>query len=286
MLGQALAHGLLLGGLYALIACGVTLVFGVFRLINFAQGEFLMIGSYTVYWLFTLGRIDPLAAMPLALGAAAAIAFVIHRTIIVRVLEAPHLNQILLTFGIALVLQNLALLAFTGNVVSVTPSYSSRAVTLGPVTLGVPQLAALVVALTLTGLLWVWMFRTESGRALRAVALNERAARLVGVNVERMHMVAFIAAGAMSGAAGALTITVMYAFPSIGFVFILKAFAVVILGGLGSVNGALVASMLLGLTEAMVGTFVPNGGGWAEGLSFAVIVLVLAVRPAGLFGRA
>lgn len=286
MFAQALANGLLVGGLYALVACGVTLVFGVFRLINFAQGEFLMIGSYTVYWLFVTGRVDPLAAIPAAMLTAAGVGLLLHRTVIVRLLTAPHLNQILVTFGIALVLQNVALLAFTGNLVSVTPAYSSRAVSLGPVAMGVPQLAALVVAVTLTALLWTWLFRTETGRALRAVALNEHAARLMGVSVERMHVVAFTAAAALSGAAGALTITVTYAFPQIGFVFVLKAFAVVILGGLGSVNGALVAGMLLGLTESMVGTFVHNGGGWAEGLSFAVIVLVLAVRPQGLFGRA
>jgi branched-chain amino acid transport system permease protein len=280
---QVIANGILTGGLYALIAVGLTLIFGVMRVINFMHGETLMLGSYLTYFLFTLYGLDPFLSLPLAIFALFTLGVVIQRFFINPVIDAPHLNQILLTFGLVLIIQNLALILWSGNYVSMTTHYSGISVKFGPVSLGLARLLGLVIAVSLTILLTLALKRTEWGKSVRAVTQDREAAMLMGVNVNRVNMLAFGVGSAMGGAAGVVTSMIMYIFPLVGMLFVLKAFAIVVLGGFGSIAGAVVGSLILGLTESLVTNYVPSGSGWAEGVSFVILILILVLRPKGLF---
>jgi branched-chain amino acid transport system permease protein len=282
ILAQVIANGILTGGLYALISVGLTLIFGVMRVINFAHGETLMLGSYLTYFLFTLYGIDPFLSLPLAVFALFTLGVAIQRFFINPVINAPHLNQILLTFGLVLIIQNLALILWSGNYISMTTRYSGISLRLGPISIGLTRLLGFVIALTLTFLLTLALKKTEWGKSVRAVSQDHEAAMLMGVNVNRVNMLAFGVGTAMGGAAGVVTSMIMYVFPLIGMAFVLKAFAIVVLGGFGSIGGAVVGSLILGLTESLVTNYVPGGSGWAEGISFTVMILILVVRPKGL----
>lgn len=280
---QVIANGILTGGLYALIAVGLTLIFGVMRVINFMHGETLMLGSYLTYFLFTLYGLDPFLSLPLAIFALFTLGVAIQRFFINPVIDAPHLNQILLTFGLVLIIQNLALILWSGNYVSMTTHYSGISVKFGPVSLGLARLLGLAIAISLTILLTLALKRTEWGKSVRAVTQDREAAMLMGVNVNRVNMLAFGVGSAMGGAAGVVTSMIMYIFPLVGMLFVLKAFAIVVLGGFGSIAGAVVGSLILGLTESLVTNYVPSGSGWAEGVSFVILILILVLRPKGLF---
>lgn len=280
---QVIANGILTGGLYALIAVGLTLIFGVMRVISFVHGETLMLGSYLTYFLFTLYGIDPFLSLPLAIFALFTLGVAIQRFFINPVIDAPHLNQILLTFGLVLIIQNLALILWSGNYVSMTTHYSGISVKIGPLSLGLARLLGLAIAISLTVLLSLALKKTEWGKSVRAVTQDREAAMLMGVNVNRVNMLAFGVGSAMGGAGGVVTSMIMYIFPLVGMLFVLKAFAIVVLGGFGSIAGAVVGSLILGLTESLVTNYVPSGSGWAEGVSFLALILILVIRPKGLF---
>ena len=280
---QVIANGILTGGLYALIAVGLTLIFGVMRIINFMHGETLMLGSYLTYFLFTLCGVDPFLSLPLAICALFVLGVAIQRFFISPVIDAPHLNQILLTFGLVLIIQNLALILWSGNYISLTTRYSAISLKFGPLRVGLTRLLGLIIAIVLTVLLTLALRRTEWGKAVRAVTQDREAAMLMGVNVNRVNMLAFGVGSAMGGAGGVVTSMIMYVFPLVGILFVLKAFAIVVLGGFGSIGGAVVGSLILGLTESLVTNYVPSGSGWAEGVSFVVLMVILVIRPKGLF---
>lgn len=266
-----------------MIAVGLTLIFGVMRVINFVHGETLMIGSYLAYFLFALLGVDPFFSLPLAVAVLFIVGSAIQRFFITPIIDAPHLNQILLTFGLVLITENLALIVFGGTYVSMTVPLSGVSLHIGPVRLGLIRFLGLVIALSLTLVLALVLKNTEWGKAVRAVTQDREAAMLMGVNVNRVNMMAFGLGSAMGGAAGVITSMIMYTFPYIGTVFVLKAFAIVVLGGFGSISGAVVGSMILGLTESFVANYIPDGSGWAEGVSFIVLMLILVIRPKGLF---
>jgi len=282
ILSQVIVNGILTGGLYALIAVGLTLIFGVMRVINFVHGETLMLGSYLTYFLFTLLGIDPFISLPLAIFALFVLGVAIQHFFINPVLDMPHLNQILLTFGLVLIIQNLALILWSGNYISMTTRYSAISLKFGPLSVGLTRFLGLVIAIFLTILLTVVLKRTEWGKSVRAVTQDREAAMLMGIDVNRVNMVAFGVGSAMGGAAGVVTSMIMYVFPLVGMIFVLKAFAIVVLGGFGSIGGAVLGSLILGLTESIVTNYVPNGSGWAEGVSFVVMILILVIRPKGL----
>ncbi len=284
MLAQITANGLSLAGLYALVAVGLTLVFGVMRILNFAHGEFVMIGAYLAYWLFALWGVDPLLSFALVLGLMALLGALVQVTLVSRVLAAPHLNQILLTFGIAVTLQNLALLLWTGDLRAIKVWYASTALSVAGVSLSLGRTVGTLIAAVLTVGLYLLLFRTEYGRALRAVAQDPDAALVMGIPIQRVYVLAMAIGAAYAGAAGVVASVSMFTYPLLGFLFGLKAFCVVILGGLGSVFGAVLASLFLGLVESFVGALIPQGGSWAEAISFIVLLLVLLIRPRGILG--
>jgi len=270
-------------GLYSLAAVGLALSVGVIGIVNFAHGEFLMLGAYLGYWLYVSYGIDPLAAIPLGAAAVFALGAAVYRSAIQRVLRAPELNQMLLTFGVSIFLQNLAIILWSGDPRVASVSYKAQAVSVGPFTVGLPQLVVFAIAMTLTLGLYTVLGRTRIGKAMRAVAQNRLGAGLIGIEVERVYLVAFGISTALAGMAGLMITLQLSVSPFIGLLYTLKAFAIIVIAGLGNINGVIYASLVLGLSEAVVEFYVPQGGGWSEGVFFLLILLVLVVRPRGLF---
>ncbi|MBI3107512.1 MAG: branched-chain amino acid ABC transporter permease, partial [Candidatus Rokubacteria bacterium] len=223
LLAQVTANALSLAGLYALVAVGLTLVFGVMRILNFAHGEFVMLGSYLSFWLFTLWGVDPFVSFALVMAALAVLGALVQTALIKRVLHAEHLNQILLTFGVAVTLQNLALLLWTGDLRAIKVWYAATAVPLGPVSLSLGRTVGIGIAAVLTLLLYLLLFRTEYGRALRAVAQDPEAALVMGLPIQRVYVLAMAVGAAYAGAAGVVASVTMFTYPLIGFLFGLKA---------------------------------------------------------------
>ncbi len=281
---QALVNGVLIGGIYSLVSIGLTLIFGVVHIVNFAHGEFLMMGMYLTYWLWNLTRMDPVATALVSMPALAAFGLLLYRTLIRRVLDAPDLAQIFLTVGVSLVLQNLALLLFTANYRSVTVAYATTAFRLGGVSFSVARLIAFVVALLLSLAVGVFLSRTDLGRAMRAVAQDREAAVLLGIDTHRIYGLALALGAALVGAGGSVIMPYFYVFPTVGASFVLMAFVVVIMGGLGNVTGAFLGGIIMGVAESFGILFV--GGHAGIMVAFLVLILVLILRPQGLLAPA
>jgi branched-chain amino acid transport system permease protein len=281
---QSFANGILIAGLYASVTLGITLVLGVMGIVNFAHGELVMIGAYNSFWLFALFGIDPLLSLPISALLLFVIGLGIFRFTIRPILKDPPLNQLLLTLGISIFFQNLAMMLWKTDSRSVITAYSGMSLNLGMVHLGLTRIITFFIAVALTIILVFFLYKVRSGRAMRAVSENNTASWLIGINVKKTYLLAFGVASALAGAAGALVSTVMYTYPMVGFKLSLKAFCILVLGGLGNIPGTLVGSLVLGLTESFVGTFVPEGSGWAEGISFILLIIILVIKPTGLFG--
>jgi len=281
---QTLASGLLTGGIYALIGIGLTIIFGVMRVVNFAHGALVMVGMYATYFLFTYAHVDPFLSLIAVIPGMFIIGVVLQKTLIAPVLRAPELNQILLTEGISIVLINTALLLFTSNYLTMTTSYAGAAFHFGDVSLSKPQIGAFLVALVITGIVYLFLVRTMTGRQIRAAAQDAEAARLVGVNIKRVQALTFGLGVAAAGAAGSLLMPIYYRVePNAGSPFTLKAFVVVVLGGMGSVTGALIGGVVLGIAEAMGAVYVATG--YKDVVAFVIFLLVLTLKPAGLLGK-
>jgi branched-chain amino acid transport system permease protein len=281
---QSIANGILIAGLYAAVTLGLTLVLGVMGIVNFAHGELVMLGAYSTFWLYTLLGIDPMLSIAMSGLILFFIGLSIYRFTIRPILKDPPLNQLLLTLGISIFLQNLAMILWKTDSRSVITSYSGMSLHLGMVHVGLTRLITFLIAVVLTVFLVLFLYKARPGRAMRAVSENNTASWLIGVNVQKTYMLAFGVAAAIAGASGALVSTIMYTFPMVGFKLGLKAFCILILGGLGNIPGALFGSLILGLTESFIGTYVPEGSGWAEGISFILIMIVLIIKPTGLAG--
>lgn len=281
---QSLANGMLIAGLYASVTLGITLVLGVMGIVNFAHGELVMLGAYTAFWLFSLLGIDPLISLPISGIVLFFIGLFIFRFTIRPILNDPPLNQLLLTLGVSIFFQNLAMILWKSDSRSVITTYSGLSLNLGMVHLGLTRIITFFIAVALTIALVIFLYKFRSGKAMRAVSENNTASWLIGINVKKTYLLAFGVASGLAGAAGALVSTIMYTFPMVGFKLSLKAFCILVLGGLGNIPGTLVGSLILGLTESFVGTYVPEGSGWAEGISFILLIVILVIKPTGLFG--
>jgi branched-chain amino acid transport system permease protein len=279
---QAVVNGLLIGGIYALVSIGVTLIFGVVKIVNFAQGEFVMLGMYVSFFLATRFGIDPLASLVVSMPALFAVGWLLQRFLIRRVLGLGDMPQIFLTFALSLLLVNVALLLFTANYRTVETAYTETTIHLGPLYIAVAKLIAFAVAMALSGILWVFLHTTDLGKAMRAAAQNREVAMLMGINPDRVFCVAVGVALALAGAAGSLLMPFYPAYPLVGQVFVLMAFVAVVLGTLGNVTGALIASLMMGVAESLGIQFIGADSGLI--VVFAMLLLTLAVRPSGLFG--
>src|SRR5271155_2670838 len=281
-IAQAVINGLLIGGIYALVSIGVTLIFGVVKIVNFAQGEFVMIGMYISFFLATYFGIDPLLSLVISMPVMFVVGVLLQHCLIRRVLGLGDMPQIFLTFALSLLLINVTLLLFTANYRTVQTSYTETSIHLGEVYVAVAKLIAFVVAMILSGALWVFLHTTDLGKAMRAAAQNRDVATLMGINPNRVFCVALGIALALAGAAGSLLMPFYSAYPFVGQVFVLMAFVAVVLGTLGNVMGALIASLMMGVAESLGVQYVGADSGLI--VVFALLLLTLAFKPTGLGG--
>ncbi|MEJ2666706.1 MAG: branched-chain amino acid ABC transporter permease [Deinococcales bacterium] len=279
LLAQGLVSGVLAAGLYALVSVGLALAIGVIGVINFAHGEFFMVGAFLTYQLFVSFGFDPLLSLVFVAPALFIIGAVIYLSSIRYVLRAPELNQMLLTFGLSIVLQNLALLIWGGDprFIGGVP-YRSVGFQLGGVSIGLVPLGSFVISLALVLGLYALLARSPLGRAMRAVAQNRVGASLVGLEVDRIYLVAFALSALLAGIGGVMIAVIQSPTPTVGFAFTLKAFAIVVLAGLGNIRGILWASLAVAVSESLVATLVPNGDSLSNAVFFAIIFVVLIVR--------
>jgi branched-chain amino acid transport system permease protein len=279
---QAVINGLLIGGIYALVSIGVTLIFGVVKIVNFAQGEFVMIGMYISFFLANQFGIDPLVSLVVSMPVLFVIGVLVQHFLIRRVLGLNDMPQIFLTFALSLLILNIALMVLTANYRTVHTWYSDEALHIGGLYIPLAKLFAFVLAMVLSGCLWLFLHMTDLGKAMRAAAQKPEVAMLMGINPNRVFCVAFGVALALAGAAGSLLMPFYPAYPMVGQVFTLMAFVAVVLGTLGNVVGALIASLMMGVAESLGIQFVGADSGLI--VVFAMLLLTLAFRPSGLAG--
>ena len=282
---QTLASGVLIGLIYALVAIGLTMIFGVMDIVNFAHGEFLMLGMYSAFWMYSLYALDPMLTLPLTVLMLFAFGVLLYQLVISRITNAPMLSQIFATFGLMILLRGVAQFLWKPDFRSIENSWVSGSVKLfGGVQLGLPQLVAGLGAVLVTGVVWYFLNHTKLGAALEATASDKEAARLMGIDSHRMFALAWGIGAACAGAAGGLLATFFPIFPEVGASFILLAFVVVNLGGFGSVTGAFWAGILVGVIEVMGGLLL--GPQYKLALVLALFLAVLMFRPQGLMGKA
>ena len=273
---------MLTGGVYALVALGLTLIYGVLHIVNFAHGSLLMVSMFLAWVLAARAGVDPYAALPLVTLMMFAAGWALYRFVIGTVSRGEDRAILLATLGVAVVLDNLALVVFHGDTRTVDTAYSFAMVEAGPLLLAVPKLVSFGVSLALGALLWVFMTRTDTGRSIRAVAREPEGARLVGIRPERMFALAYGIGTACLGAAGCLLLPSFYVSPQVGQVFVLVAFTTVVLGGMGSFPGAIVGGLMIGVAESLGGLLLGESLG---PISISLLFIgVLLFRPTGLFG--
>jgi branched-chain amino acid transport system permease protein len=283
LLWQILVNGILLGGLYALMALGLALVWGVLNIVNLAHGALIMLGAYVCYYLFTGLNLDPFAALPLTMLTLFVFGYLLQRYVLNLVIRAPMFNTLLITFGIDVVLTYLAQIFFSADFRTINPTYAGSHFALFGATVPVVRVLAFVVALMLTSMLWIFLARMRLGRAIRATAQNLVAARLYGVEPRRIYALTFGLGAALAGAAGGLYGVVSQVNPYIGGSLTAKSFAIAIIGGLENPLGVVVGGLFLGIVESLTSLYI--GPTYADVASFGILVLVLIVRPTGLLGR-
>ena len=281
---QAVINGLMLGGFYALMVLGFSIVWGVMGVINLAHGEFLMAGAYSAWYMSERFGWEPLASLIIVFIGFFVIGYILQRILINRVIDRPHLISLLVTFGLAIIMSNTFKLIFTATPRSVETAFSGFW-PVGGVTVPISKTIIFVMALLIMGSLYLFLQYTRMGKSIRAAAQNREAARIVGIEISIVYAMTFAICIGITGMAGALISPVQPVFPFMGAPLTLKAFAITAMAGLGSIPGALVGGLVLGLIETFVATYVP-GVGTNLGVvsSYVILVAVLVVRPQGLFG--
>jgi branched-chain amino acid transport system permease protein len=284
ILFQTTLNGLMIGGVYALVAVGLTLIFGVMKIVNFAQGEFVMLGMYVSWMLATFARVGPYPGLLIVGAVMFALGYLTFKLLIIRVIGRPDEAFILLTLGLSIVLQNLVLVIFGAEYFSVDTPVKDEAFHVAGLSLSVPRLIAFVVALLLVIGLTLLLNKTDLGRAMRATAESREVATLLGINPIRCFTIAFAIGIVLAGTAGVLLTPMFYVFPGVGTLFNLTAFVVVVLGGMGSVTGALLGGLIIGIVEALSSTYISLD--LSQLFTFLIFLAVLFFRPSGLFGGA
>ena len=283
---SALLNGLTTGAVYALIALGLTLIYGVLHIINFAHGASLMMALYGVYALKERWGIDPYVALPIMVPAMFVLGYAMQRIVINRASHGKDENILLVTLGLSIVMENFALLFFKSDTRTIETAYTLTTVAIGPesaqVMVSLPKLVAFAGALVVSALLIVILQRTDLGRAIRAVAKEKQGARLMGIDVEHVYAMCFGLGLACLGAAACFLLPAYYVNPQVGNGFVLVAFTVVVLGGMGSFAGALLGGLLIGVVESFGGLFLCESLGQVG--IFVIFIGVLLLRPEGLFG--
>jgi len=277
---QLLIGGLLLGAVYALAAAGLNLIFGVMRVVNFAHGDLMMLGAYVAFWLYTLAGLNPLVSLLATVPLLFLLGWGLQRWLVDRVVGQPPLMSLILLWGVSLVIINAALFLWTSNSRSV-PAFSGG-IELGGLSISRSRGIAFVAAIAITGAVWLFLQRSRWGKAIRATAQSSEMALVCGIDVARVRHITFGLAAAMAGAAGNLIVFIFAVSPVVGPTFMLKSFAIIVIGGLGSFQGALVGALVVGVIESF-SAYVLNSQ-VSEAIVYFALILFLLARPNGLLG--
>ena len=287
---QFVINGLLVGALFAAVAVGFALIWGVVDIINLAHGEMVMLGGYTSYWALTAvtGNAEGsvltfLATIPLAIALMFVVGYALQHVLVSRVIGTDIFLTLLVTFGASIAIQQLALQAWSANPRSIQVSFANPSFVLSGLVIPKMKLVAFAGALVLTAALFLFLQRTRTGRAIRAVSQNPEAAALVGINVEHTRAVTFGLSSAIAGGVGAFIAVILNIQPQMGLIYTLKSFIIVVFGGVGSIPGAMLGGLLLGSVEELVAGFVSSQ--WTLAVSFSLLIVLLVVKPKGLFGE-
>ena len=279
---QQLVDGLLIGLMYSLVAIGLTLIWGVMNIVNFAHGEFLMLGMFTSFWLFTLYGIDPIFSIPICFVGMFVMGMLIYRFIVSKVMKGPMLAQLVVTFGVSIFISNLAVFFWTPDFRLLPATILQGTWQVGGITLSVPKVAASVGSIIASVCVLIFMTRTITGKAILATEMDRDAALLMGINTERINSLSFGIGTALVGVAGAFLSTYYYIYPQVGGLFGTIAFCVVALGGFGSIEGAFIAGILVGLAQTLGGFFFDPSYKYA--IVFSIYLITIWIRPKGLLG--
>ena len=279
---QTLLDGLLMGGVYGLVAIGLTLIFGVMKVINFAHGALMMLGMYVTYWAFALLHIDPYVSIVITIPILFFVGVCFQKFLINPIIDAPAHNQLLLTMGVSLFLENLVVFLWSPDYRVVRTSYEFVYFYIGDVSISLLRLLAFCVAMLVASIVYLVLTKTDLGKAIRAASEEPGGALLMGINVRRIYWITFGIGAACAGVSGTAVAPFFPVYPTVGGVFVITAFMVVVLGGMGSVIGAFVGGLIIGVADNVGGLFFP--GAMKHLLSFIIFILILLFRPAGLFG--
>ena len=279
---QSLVSGVLTGSLYAMIGVGLTVVFGVMRIINLAHGDLVMLGMYGAFWSHVLWRIDPFVSLVLWVPLMFMGGMLVYRFLLRSIIPGGELNTLLYTAGLSLLIANVALFSWTGDYRTIKLPYAITPLRPFGIAVPIPLALAFTLATAITLALYLFLARTDLGRAIRATSQNAEAAALMGIDAGRVSMVTFGLGSALAGAAGILLAPSLYLYPTVGEILIAKCFVIVVLGGLGSVAGAIAGGILLGLVESLGAVYVSVA--YKDTIGFVIFLLVLLFRPSGLFG--
>jgi branched-chain amino acid transport system permease protein len=281
---QTCLSGLFMGSVYALIAIGFTLVFGVTNIVNFAHGHLVMGAMFVTYLLFKTANVDPYVSLIVVLPLFFALGALLYAVVIQRIVEAPHSAHMMVTLGLLIFFENVANFFFGSDLRGITTTYTTSSFLVGDISIPIARLGAAAVSLAAVVVLALFLHRTSLGKAIRAAANNREGAALVGIDVGRVYLIAFSLGTAAAALAGAVIMPFSLVSPFVGGEFILKAFVIAVLGGLGSVAGALVGGLLIGFVEALSSLYISASLGNA--IVFAILIAVQLYRPWGIFGQA
>ncbi|MHB0885941.1 MAG: branched-chain amino acid ABC transporter permease [Bacillota bacterium] len=279
---QTLLSGLMIGFVYALVSIGLNLIYGIMEVINFAHGSFLMMAMYIAFWVNVYLGLDPVLSAPITGLAIALLGALTYKLVIKKVMNAPSVAQVFSTFGLMVFLEALAQFLWTADFRTVQKTAFSGVVTAFGLRVGAAKLAVAGAAIITTAVLFWFYNRTKTGRALQATAISHKAAKLMGIDTDRMFLISWALGGATVGMAGAFLASIYNIFPTVGTIFVLIAFAVVVLGGFGSITGALYAGLIIGVVEAFAGLWQPA---FKYAIVYALFIAVIVFRPKGLLGR-
>ena len=279
---QLLLSGILFGGIYALISVGLTLILGVMDIINLAHGEFLMISLYGVYFLSNLFQVNPYLSMIILVPLLFLVGIITERFIIRKTIGKPTFIHIFVTLGLSIIIQNLALTIFSANYRTIDFPFANKSILLGDISISVSRLIIFVITLIVAYLLYLFLNKLWFGFAIRATSQDRDAAQLMGIDINRVFMVTFGIGTACLGIAGALLMPIYYVYPQVGFDFVLVGSIAIVMGGLGSIKGAMIASIMMGVIEIFSGYYLNPS--MKQGIYFMLFILVLIIKPNGLFG--
>jgi branched-chain amino acid transport system permease protein len=281
-LGQQIVNGLLIGFIYSLIAIGLTLIWGVMNIVNFAHGDFLMLSMFASFWLYTLYGLDPLFSIPICTALLFVLGLLIYRFIVSKVMKGPMLAQLVVTFGVSIFLANLAVFLWTPDFRLIEKPLLSGTWAIGEIKVSVPKFVATIGSVIVSLFVFLFLKKTKTGKAILATEMDREAALLMGINTDRINSISFGLGAALVGVAGAFLSTYYYIYPQVGGTFGLIAFSIVALGGFGSIEGAFIAGIIVGVAQTL-GGFVFDPA-YKYAMVFLIYLIVVWIRPQGLLG--